>query len=408
MRSNPFRAVLAAAILWGSLQTQVFGQQPVAKVVEIEGPKMVYERSAKTGLAFPLMPTLIKDEYATDANTVAALEFVTGGRVAINKKTKIEVVSESAIQEDGKPLVKRIKVKSGRVWAKITKRKDPLEVETAGGVMGIKGTEFVIGVAENGDTSLELVEGTIEITPASGGAPFTLEGPAAVDLLAAGTALPVVKKYDSEDELRTKILDSPEWSQAQQALNILNSISGYSFGSFGAGTLGGAMSEAATVASWVSNPAQIVEDMKQRALSEVNSRIPGPFGVSIPSGGGSSKPVEPDFPTTPSPAENMIVASPPTFSWTGTKVAKKGYLLLVAQDEKMEKLEWAAKVKEGTSVTYPAEATPLPPGVYYWRVMGLDEEGKPTGRATQSVFQSQGWAAVETPEPPAPPVPPTP
>ena len=392
MRNNPFRAVLVAAALWVSLQTQAFSQQPVAKVVEIDGPKMTYERKATVAAAFPFMDTMIKDEYVTDGSTVAAIEFVTGGRVGINKNTKIEVVSESAVTENGKPLVKRLKVKSGRILAKISKRKDPLEIETAGGVMGIKGTEFEVSVADSGATSLRLVEGTIEITPASGGTPFLIEGPAAWQTLEDGKALPV-KKYESEDQLRDEIIDSPEWADFQKAINIVNTISNYAYipGQFGLGTASQAFYYVGTASNFVTNP-------EQAAIDLAASYVPGGGFMSyIPR---NNKPPEPDFPTNPSPAQNAAVSSPPTFTWTGTKDAEGGYLLMVSKDEKMEALEWAAKVKQGTSVTYPTDATPLAPGLYYWRVMGLNDEGKPIGKATQSTFQSQGWGASATPATP--------
>lgn len=394
MRKNPFRAVLAAAVLWCSLQSNAFGQQPVAKVVEIDGPKMTYQRLSNTAAAFPFMNTLVKDVFQTDANTVAALEFVTGGRVGINKNTKIAIVSESSVQEDGKPLVKRIKVQSGRIWAKVSKRKDPLEVETAGGVMGIKGTEFEIDQDEAGNATFRLIEGTVEITPASGGTPFTIEGPCAVELLAEGKALPVKKFDGSSDDYRQQILDSPEWQDFQRAMDIVNTISSYAYvpGSFGLGTAGEAFYYAGTAAEFVRDP-------EQAAINLAASYAPGPVGGFmgyVPRN--NSKP-EPDFPTNPAPANSTSVNAPPTFSWTGVKDAKGGYLLMVSKNENMEGLEWAAKVKSGTSVTYPTDATPLAPGTYYWRVMGLNDEGKPTGKATQSIFVSEGWGAPAAPEP---------
>ena len=86
-----------------------------------------------------------KDHFITDANTVAALEFLIGGKVSINKNTDIIVVDEKSIA-DGKTSVKRVILKSGAMWVKADAKtlKQPLEIQTSGGVMGIKGTEFTV------------------------------------------------------------------------------------------------------------------------------------------------------------------------------------------------------------------------------------------------------------------------
>lgn len=392
--NRSFRSVLVAAALCLTLHSPSWAQPAVAKVVEIDGPKMTYERKSATALAFPFMNTMVKDEYQTDASTVAALEFVTGGRVGINKGTRIEIVSESEIKEDGKPVVKRIKIKGGRVWAKMSKRKEPLEIETAGGVMGIKGTEFVIATEENGATSLNVLEGEVEVTPVGGGAPISAKAGTKVDI--PYQQVPVVKQYDDPEALREEILNSGEWQDFQKAMDIVRTISSYSYipGNIGLGTAGEAFYYAGTVSDFISNP-------EQAALDLAASYVPGGGYLGyIPRNSGPKKP---DFPTNPMPANSMSVSGPPSFSWTAVEKAR-GYLLLLSREEQMSNLDWATKTTS-TSVSYPTEGAPLPAGTYYWRVMGLDDEGKPMGKATQSVFVTEGWGAPPAPDPATPPVP---
>ena len=77
-----------------------------------------------------------RDRIRTDAFTVAAFEFAIGGRVGVNKNSEVVVTSERGSDEPGRP---RVKLTKGQMWAKCQKLKEPLEIETGGGVMGIKG-----------------------------------------------------------------------------------------------------------------------------------------------------------------------------------------------------------------------------------------------------------------------------
>jgi hypothetical protein len=100
---------------------------------------LTIHRNGKTLLAYEGDPVYIGDSYATDCDTTAMLELITGGRVGINKGTRITVMSKSAVREGEKPLWRRIVLTNGRIWANMGKRKDTLEIETNGGVIGDKG-----------------------------------------------------------------------------------------------------------------------------------------------------------------------------------------------------------------------------------------------------------------------------
>ncbi|MEW6282665.1 MAG: FecR family protein, partial [Candidatus Eremiobacterota bacterium] len=391
-------AALFAAMLL--VAGPVRGETPVAQVIEIKGPKLEYQRSGNSWYrAFLKMDSLIKDQFRTDKDTIAALDFYAGGRVGINKGTEIVVISESDVKQDGKPIVKRIKLTSGRIYAKMGKRTDTLEIETNGGVMGIKGTEFSIESEQTGGTRLAVYEGEVEYRP-TGGPPVSAK---------AGTVITIpwgaveivrpyeLKTYEDPDELRRTILNSQEWQDFQTALNIASLFTSYiPSGVLGEG-IGGAyegLYYASMAADFVNNPEQAAVDY---ATSVANSYIPGPFGIPRVDTGGGNK--VPPFPTEPNPPDNAMVTGPPTFSWKGTEDARR-YLVVVSRDENFRVVDWSG-IAEGTSITYPGDAAPLPAGLYYWRVLGVDEENKPIEgqKATQTRFTCSGWGAPSPPPP---------
>ena len=84
------------------------------------------------------MPVWIGDLFTTNSNTVVAIEFIIGGRVGINKDSCVKIVSERSVADDHVEIKKIIQRLPG-MWAKMAKLKEPLEIQTNGGVLGIKG-----------------------------------------------------------------------------------------------------------------------------------------------------------------------------------------------------------------------------------------------------------------------------
>ncbi|HXD54246.1 MAG TPA: hypothetical protein VN618_05795 [Solirubrobacteraceae bacterium] len=80
------------------------------------------------------------DVVETGTGTFAALEFSIGGRVGINRESKVTMTGEREVT-DGKPSGPRATIERGTVWVKpdSKSRKEPIEIQTNGGVMGIKG-----------------------------------------------------------------------------------------------------------------------------------------------------------------------------------------------------------------------------------------------------------------------------
>lgn len=378
------RKFWTSLLFLGLLGLPALAQDNVAKVVEIKevksgGKQLSYQRAGQgPWAAFVNMDGKTKDIFTTDANTAAALELDLGGRVAIKPNSSIEVVSERSVKDASKT-VKKLKVNKGGVWAKCGQMKESLEIQTTGGVMGIKGTEFIVDTTSSGNTTVSLLEGSIEVSDPSG-KPIGTMKPGDQWVLAVAQA-PVQKNY-APDTLRTNIQQSSEWNQVYQALNMVSMISSWVPGGVPyAGTAVFAAANLATV-DFENDP----WGSTQKILNAANS-IPG---VSIPGtgylpggmwggGGGSSKPAEPNFITNLTPDHSQAGQPPapptPTFSWKPIPEAKT-YAILVSPNEQMAQGTWEWYYTTASpSATYAGK--PLPPGRHYWRVVPLDEEQKP-------------------------------
>jgi hypothetical protein len=119
------------------------GEKPVvAKIVQIAAisnaspPKLEYNRGGKWYTAYESMDVRVGDQLRTDGNTIAAFEFVIGGRVGEWKNSIIEIVDEgnTNLHHGWRP-----ELRQGGAWGIAPKHYDPLEIQTNGGVFGIKG-----------------------------------------------------------------------------------------------------------------------------------------------------------------------------------------------------------------------------------------------------------------------------
>ncbi len=89
------------------------------------------------------MTLQIGDIFKTAPNVVAALEFLIGGKVGVNEDSAIRVDTERSVSE-AEPsfmdILGRYAITGPhRLFIKSVKLKEPLEIQTNGGVMGIKG-----------------------------------------------------------------------------------------------------------------------------------------------------------------------------------------------------------------------------------------------------------------------------
>lgn len=332
----------------------------------------------------------IKDHFKTDANTVAALEFTIGGRVGINKNTDIEVVNERSVA-DGKTTVKRIIMKNGALWVKAdsAKMKERLEIQTSGGIMGIKGTEFTVETSPTGPTEVSCFETKgegVEIRDLQGKL-MGIAKPGDEYTLALKQA-PVVKHYEDVEKFREDTLNGAEF---REMFNIFSNL----MGTFGAylpyGTSYGIYGANLAVNLITDPEATVTREAESYLNSQVGRLSPiGLPGISLGGGGRKKEPPAPDFPSKLSPDASQgdgIVNNRPDFEWKEIRDVD-GYVVMVSKDEQCNEVVFSERTRDH-SLRYGTNRRPLDPGKYYWRIIPVDEDDKPVKRASQTYFTVQ-------------------
>jgi hypothetical protein len=341
------------ALLSGSGWTQ----EPVLRVTDIKalqaGDPVLEHRQPDDKLwyhAFVGTTGAVRDHFKTDARTVASLEFFIGGRVGLNKDTEIEVVTERSVS-DSQAKPQKIILHSGALWAKSGKLKQTLEIQTNGGVMGIKGTEFVLETSD-GKTNLAVLEGAVEVSDEHR-KPVGVAGPGDTYSLEQGGGWRT--RHRDPEELRREL----EESSIGQALAII-------------------MEEIQLLKRDLQSARERLEQL-QNALAggAPTYHLAAPFGKAIQTG------VAKGGLTGLSPAG---VAEPlPVFRWNAHPGAD-GYIVFVAADPKFERLIYSVRTRDSQAV-YPSTSRPLAKGTYHWRVLPVDGLDQPLHGATQAVFQ---------------------
>lgn len=122
-------------------KTEPFDPQAVARVTELKAKdprKPIKAEFVRDGqrqsleIGTDLRPG---DQVLTDKNSAAAIELDLGGRVAVRPDSQIELTGERSVTDKNA----KFKLTKGGVWAKCGQMKESLEIQTTGGVMGIKG-----------------------------------------------------------------------------------------------------------------------------------------------------------------------------------------------------------------------------------------------------------------------------
>ena len=114
----------------------------VGRAYEIKGHAYIQEGKdgpirelKKEDLIFP------DDHIITNPDSVAAFELLVGGRIGVKAGTEVVVLNEGVVGgvDPVTGDVHLIALRSGGMWAKFAKQREPLTIQTRGGVMGIKG-----------------------------------------------------------------------------------------------------------------------------------------------------------------------------------------------------------------------------------------------------------------------------
>jgi hypothetical protein len=129
----------------------------VGKIIDIDGKVLMTNRmtEGRWFQGYMQMPTFLDERLKADSGTSATIQFYIGGRAVISPGTEVEIVTTESLQT--------LKVKSGTLWAQFDEQDKEFQIETAGGVMGIEGTEFFVETDGEGQTNLTVVEGQVRV-----------------------------------------------------------------------------------------------------------------------------------------------------------------------------------------------------------------------------------------------------
>ncbi len=364
--------------------------QPVARVQEITGARNLFisraaDRPANRWYRAHLeMDAELNDHFRTDDATLASLYFLLGGRANLDKGCELVVSSERGVD--------LIEVKRGTFWANFRKRTEgekEIRIRTAGGVMAIRGTEVVVEVAANGQTILSTLEGEVEVFPDRGQAVSVKAGsvvtfgplealveyvedleerlhaeyPSLADLR---PSLLELKKVDQDlRDFQFRINDGEE-AHSYNSRRFTYLVTGKDSGVSGGGGVGtsGAQARMARIDA-------LLDRTKTKPESDSQDQEDADILAALLAG-------DADRANQGSP----VLSTRPTLDWSWMEGERFAVLVLHGESEK---LFWLDRT-EGTSFLMPSDARPLEPGPYKFRVIPLDENNRPAGRAVESAF----------------------
>jgi len=133
------------------------------------------------------------DLVTTSANTRAAIRFTDDGSlIRLNPNSMLTVRTEG----NREALTKTLELQFGELWARVTEQRGTFQVQTPSGVAAVKGTEFVVRVDAQGNTTVLTLDGAVDFFNGAG----TVEVSAGNQSQAAGqNALAQVSDIEDED-----------------------------------------------------------------------------------------------------------------------------------------------------------------------------------------------------------------
>ncbi|MFA5508227.1 MAG: FecR domain-containing protein, partial [Vulcanimicrobiota bacterium] len=296
-----------------------------------------------------------------------SIRFFLGGNVGLGKGCEIEVIND----RDAKIL------SQGNYWMKFDKQElknNPVKIQTAGGVMGIRGTEFILKVDENGATELSLLEGTVEVEAADGERYEANPG----ERVSFGDAQGLrFKLYDDPEQLLQQVREElgPEFYQLRQSLQEareairearlqIRTASAEARAGLVSARLAALEGKSTLQESGLSS-GQLESALTQLAQAEA-------LMAAYEQGEGLEELDEAED-SIPENVPDLVCSPHPSLKWPGLPEQRFAVLILHPQDD--EQLYWMAETV-GPQYTYPADARPLEPGPYTWRVVPLGPNGE--------------------------------
>ena len=88
--------------------------------------------------------------------------------LVLPNKTQTRIAKNSELLLKSKEKKSQVKLKLGKLWSKTNKKPVELKINAPNAVASIRGTEWVVEVDQNGESSLAVMEGEIELASSSG------------------------------------------------------------------------------------------------------------------------------------------------------------------------------------------------------------------------------------------------
>lgn len=343
----------------------------VASVTAIEGSLSVQRQGQPRWYGgYVKMPDFVRDRLKTDTQSMAALDFVTGGRVGLGKGSEIEIQGDGQIQH-ATGAAQVVVLNGGTMWAKFSPQEKPFQVRTKTAVMAVKGTEFTVECGADETTTLSVLEGKVAYSSPDDPAQAAAMATEGMQITLALKKVPVVKTYPVgtlRQRLQERFPGLDHWLVRQYVGNVWKGIENNP--------------QAVQV---ITDPNKAVADIRRRVSASLDPLRR--LGIQVP--GVDPGGEKPDFPSGLSPDQAEADGSGLVFRWDPLEGCEE-YAVLVSRDEGMGSLDWSARTR-GTSVAYPTNGFPLKGGTrYFWRVIGLDGKGNPVGKAGQTFFTASG------------------
>lgn len=360
-----------------ALALPVLADEPVLRVQSIQpvDPKLqtqLLQKRAEDTRAYPITINAtgyLQDHFSTSGNTLAALEFLIGGRVGINQNTEVEVSTERSVQ--------CLTLKKGGLWVKADAKtlKQPIEIQTNGGTMGIKGTEFTLHEEEDGTVEINCFESSSE----QGGVEIRDVNGQVVGMARPGDQVrvhrsrkPAFRRFQNIAQYREQILNGPRFQHLGRNAYFAKRF---------LGGLGPMPKIELARAYYRAQQHRQLERNAYARYQRTNPAHPGRRRKGLAF-------ISMTFPSrlTPDASDpsQQAVGHHPRFSWLGVPRAD-GYLLTISRDEAGEENLFTRRV-QNTSAIYPPFMRPLPSGHYFWRVTPVDAQDNPVLEASQTSF----------------------
>ncbi len=335
----------------------------VGDVINVEGEGLRIKRVNSPHWLFGRtnMPDYVQDFMETDDKTTACIELQNGSQIGINKKTKIEIISSYQVKDaTNRSAVEKIVLQTGTLWAKVRGQKEPLKVQAGKGVMGIKGTEFIVE-ADSDNDKLTVLEGEVEYYPDEGQKQSVKTG----EEITVSRKGKIVRRMVELKKLRDAISQKyPELNPRKQM--ILAVFASRLMGRRSPGRKWG-LKNAETINRMIENPEEFKKTEKFRKFRDrqKNNRRPAPKNLK--------------------PGNDIVITYYPKFTWDEVEGAKSYWVLVtrnLLDKENKDPLFYMYAQTDKTELEYPSYGRALKPNeIYFWTVIPVDEDNKPAGRA---------------------------